>query len=339
MSHAPELSVARYPLSTRKVIDPDEKPKRLPGDAGTGYDGDATMYRILTIARHTFLEVILQPIFSLLIALGAAVLVVLAMLPYFTLGEDIRMYKSVGFDAILLLSLVVTLLAASRCIYEEIEDRTMLTLLSKPVSRAQVIVGKYLGLVLASAAAIVVLGLVMALCVRERVPSDFGLSTTSIYDEELARIDNYRAMHLAGIGPGLVVILLQVGVLAAISVAISTRLPLVVNLPLVILIYLAGNLTRFVPAAIEGRGPITQGVGWLVQTVLPFLGMFDLRSLTVFANIKLATGPTATDPTAIAMSSVWVATLWAGVYATLYVVAALCAGLLLLRSRDLGGGE
>jgi ABC-type Na+ efflux pump permease subunit len=297
------------------------------------------MFRLLTIARHTLFETIVQPIFALLLAMGCAILVVFALLPYFTLGEDTRMFKSVGFDVILLLSLIMTLLAASRCIYEEIEDRTMLTLLSKPVSRAQVLVGKYLGLVLACACAIVVMGCVLALCVRERVPSDYLISTRSIFDDELNRLSAYRWMHLAGVGPGLVLIWLQVSVLTAVSVAVSTRLPLVVNFPLVILVYLAGNLTRFVGGAVEDRGVVTQGLGWVMQTVLPFLAVFDLRDLTVFANIKLSFGPTANDPTAVGISTVWLATLWAGLYSVLYATAALCAGLLLLRSRDLGGGE
>jgi hypothetical protein len=39
----------------------------------------------------------------------------------------------------------------------------------------------------------------------------------------------------------------QVSVLAAIGVALSTRFSLVVNLPAVILLYIAGNLARFLP--------------------------------------------------------------------------------------------
>ena len=42
-------------------------------------------------------------------------------------------------------------------------------------------------------------------------------------------------MHIAGLIPSLVLMWLQISVLAAISVAISTRVSLVVNLPVVIM--------------------------------------------------------------------------------------------------------
>src|ERR1051325_6687683 len=120
------------------------------------------MYRTLVILRHTFLESIVQPIYPLLIGLGAAILFVFAALPFFTLGEDTVMYKAVGLDVILLLVLIATLFATSKSIFEEIEDRTMLTLMSKPVTRWEVLVGKYLGIILSAAMAVAILGAVIA---------------------------------------------------------------------------------------------------------------------------------------------------------------------------------
>jgi hypothetical protein len=72
------------------------------------------MYRTLVIVRYTFLEAVLQPIYSLLLTLGAAIIVIFAMLPFFTLGEDTKMFKSVGLDVILLLVLLATLFATSK---------------------------------------------------------------------------------------------------------------------------------------------------------------------------------------------------------------------------------
>src|SRR5882757_5822734 len=119
------------------------------------------MDRLFVIVRHTFREAVVQPIYSLLIGLGAAILIIFGVLPFFTLGEDTVMFMSVGLDVILLLVLIATLFATSKSIYDEIEDRTMLTLMSKPVARWEVLIGKYLGIVLASALAVSVLGLVL----------------------------------------------------------------------------------------------------------------------------------------------------------------------------------
>src|SRR5215207_5016604 len=128
------------------------------------------MYRTFVIVRHTFRESIVQPIYALLIALGAAILGIFAFLPFFTLGEDTVMFKSVGLDVILLIVLISTLFATSRSIFEEIEDRTMLTLMSKPVRKWEVLVGKYLGIIGSALMAIAVLGAILILCTYLRIP-------------------------------------------------------------------------------------------------------------------------------------------------------------------------
>lgn len=297
------------------------------------------MYRLSVILFHTFREAVLQPIYPLILLVGSAIIFIFTFLPYFTLGEDTRMYKSVCFDIILLLSLVLTLLATSKSIYEEIEDRTMLTLMSKPVARWEVLVGKYLGLVLSAALVVAAMGVVLLIGTYLRVPGDYMISTKSLFAAEMQRAHDYRMMHMAGIYPSLVLIWMEVSVLAAVSVAVSTRLSLVVNLPLVILLYLAGNLTRFIDSATERSSALTKGFAWIAETVLPFLSVFDLRHLTVYSTIKLKGSIFEGAYEGINASQMWAGTAAAAVYAALYVTAALCLGLILFRNRELGGAE
>src|SRR5260221_12876818 len=102
------------------------------------------MDRTLVIIRHTFREAIVQPIYSLLLGLGAAILIIFSMLPFFTLWEDTVMFMSVGLDVFLLLVLIATLFATSKSIYDEIEDCAMLTLMRKPAETWSALVGKEL---------------------------------------------------------------------------------------------------------------------------------------------------------------------------------------------------
>ncbi len=78
-----------------------------------------------------------------------------------------------------------------------------------------------------------------------RIPTDYLLNANSLNDLVRKQIWNYRLMHISGLLPQLVLTWLQISVLAAVGVALSTRFSLVVNLPTVIILYLAGNLTRF----------------------------------------------------------------------------------------------
>jgi len=304
------------------------------------------MYRTFVIIRHTFLEAIVQPIYTLLIAIGAAILAIFAALPFFTLGEDTVMFKAVGLDVVLLLVLIATLFATSRSIYEEIEDRTMLTLMSKPVRRWQVMVGKYLGIVSAALLAVAILGIILILCTWWRLPGDYQLRTSSLDDSEIKQIWTYRAMHISGLLPSLVLVWLQVSVLAAIGVAISTRVPLVVNLPVVILIYIAGNLTRFMfpleagsGGPLSSSGPIVKGIAYIIGTILPYLENFDLRALTVYNPIALAGTEFAQNPAASTLATIWGYTGYAALYAIVYATFALTAGMLFFQTRELGGAE
>lgn len=297
------------------------------------------MNRTFVILRHTFVESIVQPIYSLLLGLGSVVLVVFGMLPYFTLGEDTTMYKSVCLDIVLLLTLIVTLFATSKSIFDEIEDRTMLTLMSKPVQRWEVLVGKYLGIVMAALLAVGVLGLVTSLAIWLRVPNDYLLRTGSLDDREVREIMEYRWMHLAGFIPSLVLVWLQVSVLAGIGVAISTRFSLVVNLPSVILIYIAGNLTRFLFPLPDDAGFIHTAIARLASWILPYLSNFDLRGPAIYHDIKLAGTRFAFNPNSITISAIWGFVGLTAAYAIAYTVFSLSIGMWIFQRRELGGNE
>lgn len=302
------------------------------------------MYRTFVILRHTFIEAVLQPIYSVVLALGATILLIFAALPFFTLGEDTKMFKAVGLDVMLLLVLISTLFATSKSIFEEIEDRTMLTLMSKPVFKWEVLLGKYLGIVLSALLAILILGGVMVLCLCWRIPYDAMLRTNSPDEREIQQIFDLRLMHTMGLLPSLVLIWLQICVLAALGVALSTRFSLVVNLPVVILMYIAGNLTRFLfPLADDSgsllahRSPIVKGCAYVISLLLPYLQIFDLRTLTVYKNIRV--GGYINDPQGVYLGVVWSYVGIAFLYCLCYCIFSLGAGMWLFEGRELGGAE
>jgi ABC-type transport system involved in multi-copper enzyme maturation permease subunit len=303
------------------------------------------MYRTSVILRHTFIEAVLQPIYTVVLALGATIIVIFAMLPFFTLGEDTKMFKAVGLDVVLLLVLISTLFATSKSIFEEIEDRTMLTLMSKPVFKWEVLVGKYLGIIMSALVAVAILGGILTLCLCLRIPGDAQLRTTSLDEREIHQIFDLRMMHSMGLLPSLVLIWFQICVLAAIGVALSTRFSLVVNLPVVIMLYIAGNLTRFMFPLADGSGslmdhrsPVVKGFAYAISLLLPYLQIFDLRTLTVYKTIRLGVN-FSNDPQGVYLGVIWSYVGVAFLYCFCYSVFSLSAGMWLFEGRELGGAE
>jgi hypothetical protein len=303
------------------------------------------MYRTSIIARHTFFEASSQPIYWLLAVFGATVIFIygtglgVGPIPFFTLGEDTVMFKAIGLDIILVLVLIATLFAASKSIYEEIEDRTMLTLMSKPVRRWEVLLGKYFGLIGAALVAVALMGAVLVLCTQYRIGPDNMLNTRTIDDRELKQLHDLQSMHSAGLYPQLLLAWLQIAALTAISVAISTRVSLIVNLPVVILIYLAGNLTRFLDTAVEGRDWYIKVIAYVTSIFLPFLQTFDLRERTIYSTIAVPGTRFVDDPQAASLGDIWLYTGYATVYGLCYIAFALAVGMLLFQNRELGGAE
>src|SRR5206468_10864814 len=116
----------------------------------------------LTIALATAKETIRQPAFFVMAFFAGALLVVTIFVSYFTFGEDIKMYKDTGLTTISFFCMLLALLTASSTVADEIEGKTAITLLSKPINRRQFIIGQFRGIELGVSTLYLLLGSVFA---------------------------------------------------------------------------------------------------------------------------------------------------------------------------------
>jgi hypothetical protein len=203
--------------------------------------------------------------------------------------------------------------------------------------------GKYLGIVMAAGLGVAILGAILLVATWIRIPGDYYLDIYSIDDITRKQVLDTRQMHLLGIIPQLVLTWLQISVLAAVGVALSTRFSLVVNLPAVIMLYLAGNMMRFLfpidSGPLHDRSAVVKGGVWLFSLMFPYLETFDLKDLTLMATLKLSNSQFANETHAVALWTLWSYVAVAFVYAAVYAAFALSAGLWSFQNRELGGGE
>lgn len=102
--------------------------------------------RITVVARNVFLEVIRDRILYLT-GLFAGVMVMAALLlPEIAVGTDHKIFLDLGLAAINVFTLVVAIFVGTGLVNKEIEKKTVLVLIAKPVSRFEIILGKHLGL-------------------------------------------------------------------------------------------------------------------------------------------------------------------------------------------------
>jgi ABC-type transport system involved in cytochrome c biogenesis permease component len=107
------------------------------------------MRQFVTIALNAFMELVRQPVFLLLTTASAAFEIFLATPYYFAFGDEPKLVKTSVLAVMLLAGLLSAVLSASASLAREIRSGTALAVLSKPVSRAQFLLAKYVGLIAA----------------------------------------------------------------------------------------------------------------------------------------------------------------------------------------------
>jgi ABC-2 type transport system permease protein len=125
--------------------------------------------RFLALARTTFLETIRQPIYGVILVVTAILLILNVALTAFTLDNDNKLLLDVSLSTLLLSGLFLSAFSASGVLAREIENKTVLIVVSKPVSRPLFVAGKFGGLLAALFLAYYLSFLVFVLCVRHGV--------------------------------------------------------------------------------------------------------------------------------------------------------------------------
>lgn len=105
-----------------------------------------SLTRIRLIAGNTLLEAARQKLFSFLALFAVALVVGAQWFRDFNFGApELKFLSDFGFGAMAFFGAALTIAATAQLFFSEIENRTVLTLLAKPVGRADFVLGKFLG--------------------------------------------------------------------------------------------------------------------------------------------------------------------------------------------------
>lgn len=133
----------------------------------------------IAIARNTFLEAIRQPIFFILLLIGGGLQVVNTLLSAFTMGfteerevfGDDKLLFDMGLATVVVCCMLLAAFIATSVLSREIENKTALTVISKPVGRPMFVLGKYLGVSGAILVAAIILTVFFFFALRHKVMS------------------------------------------------------------------------------------------------------------------------------------------------------------------------
>ena len=183
--------------------------------------------RIAAIAAVTWTELVRLKVFYCFIIFALLVIGNSFFLARFSFEEEFQMLKDIALGAMSIFSALLAILASATLLPKDLEDRTIYTILAKPVSRFEYLMGKLAGVFMLLALAVILMGAVFAAVLVLRTQIVLQATATEMAalpaPELAAALQKVRA---AGYDPALLagglVILVKAWLLAAMTVFIST---------------------------------------------------------------------------------------------------------------------
>jgi ABC-type transport system involved in multi-copper enzyme maturation permease subunit len=251
--------------------------------------------RILTIAQMAFTETVRDKILYSILVFALAMIGSSTILVTLSVGGEGRIVKNLGLASITLFGLFIAVFIGINLVSREIERRTIFSLLSKPVRRAEFLVGKFLGL-----------GLTLAV--------NLGIMAAGLMLLAWALEDHWTPRILLAAGFTLVELL----VLTATAILFSTFSTPTLSAIYTLLVFVIGRLSADLMAfATQFGGASLKAMAVGLYYLLPNLSRFNLSGAV--ANDLLL------DPGALALTAI---------YGALYAAALLAIAIAVFQRRD-----
>lgn len=253
------------------------------------------MNPVWVLARNTFREAARDRLLTTVMIFGAVFVASSVVLAPLTLGESDRIVRDLGLTAVNVFAMLLVIFVGTSLVYREIEQRTIYTVLTQPLSRTQFLLGKFLGLWGTVLAAVAILGLFY-----------FGVVG--------AFASGVPADLLVAVG----LVALEGAILTAVAILFSTMASPFLSALFTFLVYVAGHLASDLQAlAKSASNPGIAVLAKVFSVVLPALHTFHVRD-NVLAGI-----PIPADRI-----------LWCVLTTVFYSGAALTAAALVFARRD-----
>lgn len=221
------------------------------------------MNAIYNIAKTTVGEAIRRRVLLIILLIGVLFVAIAPGLSVLSARQELTVLKSLTLGIIQLTSAVIAIVLTVYLIPNEIERRTIYTILSKPVQRWQFFLGKFFG-------AVTALGLMMAL-----------MTITLLVVFWIMKREEASAEVLTDLARGPVMFYVQMSMLAAVAMFFSTFVSPIVNFFLSGGTYLVGSLFSSVIATISENpnlSPIVKAGATLIHSILPNFEYFAVQN-------------------------------------------------------------
>lgn len=260
------------------------------------------------IAANVFKESVRDKVLYNLVAFAVLLIASTFLLGQLTAGQDIKIIKDLGLSATAIFGLFIAVFIGIGLVSKEVERRSIYSLLSKPIDRYQIVLGKFFGLALTLAVNLTVMAAalyaVLALMLALGDPSLAAAGETRPLDPALLQ--------------AIAMIFVELSLVTAIALCLSTFSTPIVAAALTFGIYIVGHFSgdlRNFRDVVDS--PAAARLASALYWVLPNLAQFDIKADVVHGV------PVPAGYVALALA-----------YGVLYVATLLTLAMLIFSRRD-----
>ena len=254
--------------------------------------------RIGAITANTLTDLTRQKVFYLLLIFALLLIGSSVVLVRFTFQQEFQILKDVSLGAMSIFTSLLAILATARLISQDIEERTVYTILAKPIPRFEYILGKLLGVLLLLAISILLMSALFlaVLYAREQIMLHETIRQMSSAPRQQVD-DALRAIRSSALNvdlfPGIAIIYLKACLLAALTLFVSTFATTnIFTVVVMVFVYFIGHLqatAREYWLQEHSSGWLTHAFLGAVALVFPDLQAFNLVD-DVVAGVAIPLG-------------------------------------------------
>ena len=241
--------------------------------------------RIFAITTNTLTDLTRQKAFYFVLIFALVLIGSSAFMARFSFQQEFQILKDVSLGTMSIFTSLLAIVATARLIPQDIEDRTVYTILAKPVPRLEYLLGKLFGVLLLLAIGTLVMSVLFlaVLYAREQtVLHETARQMSAAPREQLdyaLRVVRDSALNI-DIVPAIVIIYLKACLLVALTLFVSTFATTnLFTILVMVFVYFIGHLqatAREYWLQETSATWITQGFLALVALVFPDLQAFNL---------------------------------------------------------------
>ncbi len=245
--------------------------------------------RILAIASNTFTELTRQKVFYILLVFAIAMIGSSVVMARLTFQQEFQALQDISLGVMSMVASLLAILTTARLLPQDLQERTVYTILAKPVPRSEYLFGKFLGVIMLLTVSIAVMSALFfaVLFFREHAAlaetarNMSGLPAKQLTDA-LHAIE--RASFNPNLLPGIAIIFVKAALLAALTLFISTfATSNIFTVVIAVFVYFIGHLQ----ATAREFWLQEQGGGWISHTFLAFVALLfpDLQQFNLADEI------------------------------------------------------